>query len=111
MKEEQRKMFAAERALARQSLISNGFASPTGVPLYDTVARVMNDRMISVGQTPAPDATPAPAPAATPAATPAAARPNAPAASTVVKVTTPTGVMDFPNQAAADAYKKKAGIK
>ena len=70
--EEQRKMFATERALAKQALISNGFASPTGVPLYDTVARIMNDRNISVGPAPAPDATPAPAPAATPAATPAA---------------------------------------
>jgi hypothetical protein len=71
--EEQRKMFAAERALARQALITNGFASPTGVPLYNAVARIMNDRMISVGPT-APAET-QPAPVAAPAATPATSRP------------------------------------
>jgi len=110
--EEQKKMFTAEQNLTKQALASNGYLTPTGAPVYNAVREIMNNMNIPIGQAaPAPDVTPAPvaAPAARPAATPVTA---APAASTVVKVTTPTGVvMDFPNQAAADAYKKKAGIK
>ena len=110
--EEQRKMFAAERTLAKQALVSNGYVSPTGVPLYNAVAEIMNNRNIKFDQV-EPAATPAATPAARPAATPAPlTTPATAAASTVVKVTTPNGtVIDFPNQAAADAYKKKAGIK
>ena len=108
--EEQKKMFAAEQNLTKQALASNGYLTPTGAPVYNAVREIMNNMNIPIGQAaPAPDVTPAPvvAPAARPAATPVTAAP-----ATVVKVTTPTGVvLDFPNQAAADAYKKKAGIK
>ena len=108
--EEQRKMFTVERTLAKQALVSNGYVSPTGVPLYNAVAEIMNNRNIRFDQ-----AEPAPvvAPATTPATAPATAAATAPAtAAAPILVTTPDGkVLQFPNQAAADAYKKKAGIK
>jgi hypothetical protein len=69
--EEQRKMFAAERALAKQALVSNGYVSPTGVPLYNAVAEIMNNRNIRFDQAePAPVAAPATTPAATPVTRP-----------------------------------------
>ena len=72
--EEQRKMFAAERTLAKQALVSNGYVSPTGVPLYNAVAEVMNNRNIPVGREALPEQTPPPAAPATarPTATPVA---------------------------------------
>ena len=108
--EEQRKMFAAERTLAKQALVSNGYVSPTGVPLYNAVAEIMNNRNIKFDQAePAPVVAPATTPATAPATTPATAPATAAAP---ILVTTPDGkVLQFPNQAAADAYKKKAGIK
>ena len=101
--EEQRKMFAAERTLAKQALVSNGYVSPTGVPLYNAVAEVMNNRNIPVGREALPEQTPPPAGPAT----------AAPAATAPIRVTAPNGqVLQFPNQAAADEFKKKlAGIK
>lgn len=95
--EEQRKMFAAERTLAKQALVSNGYVSPTGVPLYNAVAEIMNNRNIKFDQA-------EPAPVVAPATTPATAP---------IRVTAPNGqVLQFPNQAAADEFKKKlAGIK
>ena len=108
--EEQKKMFTAEQNLTKQALFSNGYLTPTGAPVYNAVREIMNNMNIPIGQAaPAPDVTPAPVAAARPVAAPVATPAAAP---TVVKVTTPNGtVMDFPNQAAADAYKKKAGIK
>jgi hypothetical protein len=57
----------------------------------------MISRGISTGQSP-PETDATPAPAATAAAP--------------IRVTAPNGqVLQFPNQAAADEFKKKAGIK
>jgi ribosomal protein S18 len=120
--EEQRKMFAAERTLAKQALISNGYISPTGVPLYNAVAEVMNNRNIPIGREALPASAAAPvaapaSPAATPAATPSATPSATPAVTATpaapIIVTAPNGqVLQFPNQAAADEFEKKlAGIK
>ena len=107
----QAEQFKVIRRLTKEALKSNGYLTDTGAPVYKTVRDYMNNMNI-LGQDEPESAMPVAAPAATaarPAATPVA---TAAAPSTVVKVLTPSGtVMDFPNQAAADAYKKKAGIK
>lgn len=107
----QAEQFKVIRRLTKEALKSNGYLTETGAPVYKTVRDYMNNMNI-LGQDEPESATPVATPAATaarPVATPVA---TAEAPSTVVKVLTPSGtVMDFPNQAAADAYKKKAGIK
>jgi ribosomal protein S18 len=95
---EQRILFAKEKELAKQALGAYGYIDKkTGVPMYKEIGDFMISRGISTGQSP-PETDATPAPAATAAAP--------------IRVTAPNGqVLQFPNQAAADEFKKKAGIK
>jgi len=94
--EQQRELFAKERELTAQALVTNGYVV-NGKPRYNEVAEIMNNR----GITPQSFAAPAPAPAAPAAPTPA---PTTPAA-------IPTAVRSFKTVEEAEAARLPKGTK
>ena len=108
--EEQQKMFADQRRFARQALVENGYIGPDGQPLYNSVREVMTNLGIrgSMPQTAAASSNAAAAPARAPQA--ASAQPAQTEGPVTVQL--PDGrKASFPNQKAADEFKKATGIK
>jgi hypothetical protein len=96
--EQQRELFAKERELTAQALVTNGYVV-NGKPRYNEVAEIMNNRGITPESfRPAPVTTPTPVPTAAPSA------PATPAA-------IPTAVRSFKTVEEAEAARLPKGTK
>jgi hypothetical protein len=101
--EQQRELFAKERELTAQALVTNGYVV-NGKPRYNEVAEIMNNRGItpqSFGAAPPAPAAPAAPAAPTPAPTTAPATPAA----------IPTAVRSFKTVEEAEAARLPKGTK
>jgi hypothetical protein len=107
--EQQRELFAKERELTAQALVTNGYVV-NGKPRYNEVAEIMNNRGItpqSFGApvaTSTPVATPTPVPTAAPSAPATAPAPATPAA-------IPTAVRSFRTIEEAEAARLPRGTR
>jgi hypothetical protein len=103
--EQQRELFAKERELTAQALVTNGYVV-NGKPRYNEVAEIMNNRGITPQSFGAPVATPTPVPTAAPSA-PATAPAPAPATPAAI----PTAVRSFRTIEEAEAARLPRGTR
>jgi FeS assembly ATPase SufC len=101
--EQQRELFAKERELTAQALVTNGYVV-NGKPRYNEVAEIMNNRGITPQSFGAPVATPTPVPTAAPSAPATAPAPATPAA-------IPTAVRSFRTIEEAEAARLPRGTR
>jgi hypothetical protein len=94
--EQQRELFAKERELTAQALVTNGYVV-NGKPRYNEVAEIMNNRGIT--------------PQSFGAAPPAPAAPAAPAPAPTTPAAIPTAVRSFKTVEEAEAARLPKGTK